>query len=92
MKPAWLEDADHRHGMQMALAVLLAYATSIALRLPEGFWAVMSALIVMRPSAGGTMGAGWDRVRGTAVGTAAGLFGVWLRHRGLSLPFATLAI
>ena len=88
----WLQDADHRHGLQMALAVLLAYGASLALRLPEGFWAVMSALIVMRPNTGATLGAGWDRVRGTAIGTLCGLFGVWLRHEGASLPAATLPI
>ncbi|MEP6721330.1 MAG: FUSC family protein [Variovorax sp.] len=92
MKEGWLQDADHRHGLQMALAVLLAYGASLALRLPEGIWAVMSALIVMRPNTGATMGAGWDRVRGTAIGTLCGLFGVWLQHEGASLPAATLFI
>ncbi len=67
MKAGWLQDADHRHGIQMAL-------------------------IVMRTNTGATLGAGWDHVRGTAVGTLGELFGVWLRHRGLSLPGATLLV
>jgi uncharacterized membrane protein YccC len=88
----WFRDADHRHGVQMAVAVMLAYGASLALHLPEGFWAVMSTLIVMRPNTGATLGAGWDRVRGTAVGTLAGLLGVWLHHTGMSLPAVTLLI
>jgi uncharacterized membrane protein YccC len=83
---------DVRHGAQLAAAVVFSYLGSAAFGLPEGFWAVMSALIVSRPDAGATLGAGWDRIRGTLLGTACGLAGVWLRHAGLGVPAATLAI
>jgi uncharacterized membrane protein YccC len=83
---------DARHGAQLAAAVVASYLCSAAVGLPEGFWAVMSALIVSRPDAGATLGAGWDRIRGTLLGTACGLAGVWLRHAGLGAPAATLAI
>jgi uncharacterized membrane protein YgaE (UPF0421/DUF939 family) len=88
----WLGGASSRHGMQLAVAVIASYLASAALGLPEGFWAVMSALIVVRPDAGATLGAGWERVRGTVVGTVCGLLGVWLRHTGVGAPQATLAI
>ena len=81
-----------RHGAQLAIAVVAAYLVSAAIGLPEGFWAVMSALIVVRPNTGATFGAGWDRIRGTLMGTACGLAGVWLRHLGLGLPIATLGV
>jgi len=84
--------ADARHGLQLAAAVALSYLVSAGFGLPEGFWAVMSALIVTRPDTGATLGAGWDRVRGTVLGTACGLLGVWLRDAGLGAPAATLAI
>jgi uncharacterized membrane protein YccC len=71
-----------RYGSRLAAAVLLAFAASALLRLPEGFWAVMSALIVVRPDTGSTLGAGWDRIRGALVGTALGLGGAALRHVG----------
>lgn len=82
-----------RHGAQLALAVVIAFLVSTAFRLPESFWAVMSALIVVRPTAGSVLGAGWDRARGTTIGTACGLAGVWLQHVGVgsaafSIPFA----
>lgn len=72
--------ADWTHAGQLGAAVGLAWGASALLRLPEGFWAVMSALIVLRPTAGATLGAGWDRIRGTLVGTLLGLAGVALRH------------
>lgn len=75
-----MSDSTWRQGLQLAAAVLLSYLSSTALRLPEGFWAVMSALIVMRPSTASTLGAGWDRVRATAAGAGVGLGGVWLQH------------
>lgn len=80
-----------RHGAQLALAVLAAYAVSASLGLPESLWAVMSALIVVRPNTGTTLSAGWTRLVGTVLGTLAGIAGVWLRHHGASFPAVTLA-
>jgi hypothetical protein len=75
-----------RPGVQLAAAVALAWAVASALRLPESFWAVMSVLIVMRPSAGSTLDAGWDRVRGPRSPlVAARRGGRWRRH-GPRLP------
>lgn len=83
---------DWRHGLRLAVAVVVSFSVSALLRLPESFWAVMSALIVVRPTAGATLGAGWDRVRGTMIGTVVGLGGVWLHHVGIGSSASTLAI
>jgi uncharacterized membrane protein YccC len=87
---------DWRHGTRLAIAVVFAFGVSALLGLPESFWAVMSALIVVRPTAGSTLGAGWDRVRGTLGGTITGLVGVWLlhgvRHGDTTATGLTLAI
>lgn len=80
-----------RAGAQLAAAVALAWVVAVAMRLPESFWAVMSVLIVMRPSAGGTLGAGWERLRGTAAGALCGLAGVYLQHLGAPVHATTLA-
>ncbi|VTU38137.1 putative membrane protein [Variovorax sp. PBS-H4] len=86
-----MSDSTWRQGLQLAAAVLLSYLTSTALRLPEGFWAVMSALIVVRPSTVSTLGAGWDRMRATAAGAGVGLGGVWLQdHFGFDSTAAVL--
>ncbi|WP_432728034.1 FUSC family protein [Variovorax sp. W6] len=81
-----------RPGVQLAAAVAIAWCVATALHLPESFWAVMSVLIVMRPSAGSTLDAGWDRVRGTAAGALVGLAGVYLQHHGAPALATTLAL
>jgi len=83
---------DWRHGMQLVAAVIAAYGCSAALRLPEGLWAVMSALIVLRPTASATTGAGWDRVRGTLAGTLIALLSVAFLHADRSTPLLLLAV
>ena len=83
---------DWRHGTRLSIAVVIAFTVSIAFGLPENFWAVMSALIVVRPTAGSTLGAGWDRVRGTLGGTVIGLAGVWLHHVGVGSQLGMLGI
>jgi uncharacterized membrane protein YccC len=95
MTPVWRRyagNADLLFGVQLALAVVLAFVGSASLGMKENFWAVMSALIVVRPSAGSTMGAGWDRVRGAFAGTLIGLAGVAARHVGLPAAPASLAL
>jgi uncharacterized membrane protein YccC len=68
-------------GLRLAAAVVLAYLGSAVLGLPESLWSVMSALIVMRPGADATLGAGRQRLGGTLLGIVGGLLGVWLGHR-----------
>ncbi|MGQ3130133.1 FUSC family protein, partial [Variovorax sp.] len=86
------EPGRWRAGAQLAAAVAIAWGVSRGIGLPESFWAVMSVLIVMRPSAGSTLEAGWDRVRGTFAGALAGLAGVWLAHHGVPMQADALAI
>lgn len=81
-----------RPGVQLAAAVAISWGVAAVLHLPESFWAVMSVLIVMRPSAGSTLDAGWNRVRGTAGGALCGLAGVWLQHHGAPMLATTLAV
>jgi len=88
----FMDEEKRHHGLQLAGAVILAYATSRLVGLPEHFWAVMSAQIVMRPNSGGTLVAGWDRARATVVGVMSGLFGVWLQQIGVNVIASTLAI
>lgn len=86
-------DAEKRHhGLQLAAAVVLAYFVSMAVGLPEHFWAVMSTLIVMRPNSASTFDAGWDRARGTLIGVAGGLLGVYLQHLGSNVLATTLTV
>lgn len=81
-----------RYGTQLAASVAVAYLIPWALSLPEGFWAVMSALIIMRSRTGSTLEEGWGRFKGALAGTLFGLFGVWMHSLGLVTSVTTLAV
>jgi uncharacterized membrane protein YccC len=61
---------DWPDALRMLLATVLAAIISTALRLPETYWAVLSAIIVSRPNAGGSARAGASRLLGTVFGSA----------------------
>jgi uncharacterized membrane protein YccC len=58
--------------LRMMLAAVLAYALSTAAHFPEGYWAVLSAVIVTRPLPGAALQAGADRLAGTLLGAGLG--------------------
>ncbi|MBO9647689.1 MAG: FUSC family protein [Variovorax sp.] len=72
--------------------MLLSYGASAAMGLPESLWAVMSAVIVVRPTIGSSLGVGWQRVQGTVLGALLALVGVWLRQHGMNGALATLGV
>lgn len=84
-----------RHAFRSAAAVVVTLLVVTALRLPQGYWAVVTAVIVMQANLGGSIWASWTRLAGTAIGALAGAlaahFGgqTWL-STGLAV-FATLA-
>jgi uncharacterized membrane protein YccC len=57
---------------RMTVAGLLAYVLAEFFALPQGYWAVFSAIIVMQASVGGSVKATIDRVIGTIGGAVAG--------------------
>jgi uncharacterized membrane protein YccC len=57
-----------RHATRMTVAAVLAFATAWAFALPEGYWVVISAIVVMQSSLGGTLGASLDRLMATVAG------------------------
>lgn len=81
-----------RKGWQLAAAVLLAWALSNVLGLQGGWWAVMSALIIVRPGADSTLDAGWARARGAVLGSAVALLGAGLQAQGLHAVAVTLLV
>ena len=87
-----LDPENRDNGLQMAATVVLAYAVSLVAGLPEPFWAVMGALIVVRPNLASTFDAGLTRMYSTLFGAACGLLGVWLGYLGANQLAATLAI
>jgi uncharacterized membrane protein YccC len=61
---------DWPDALRMVVSTVLAAAVSTLLHLPEMYWAVLSAVIVSRPGAGGSTKAGASRLIGTVFGSA----------------------
>ncbi|GFK93505.1 Inner membrane protein YccS [Fundidesulfovibrio magnetotacticus] len=61
-----------RHALKTALAAVTTYALVSLLNLEQGYWAVISVIIVMQNNLGGSYQAGVNRIAGTAVGAALG--------------------
>jgi uncharacterized membrane protein YccC len=64
--------AELRHGLRIAAAGLLSFALAHALGLPQGYWAVFTAVLVVQGSVGGSWKAAVDRLVGTLFGAAYG--------------------
>jgi len=64
--------AGLKHAARTAVAVILTESVVTWLGLPQGYWAVITVVIVMQANIGGSIKAGWARLAGTAVGAASG--------------------
>jgi len=64
-------------GLRTAIAAGLAYWLTELLHLPGGYWAAISAIVVMQSEVGATVTASRDRLAGTAIGAIVG----WLTAR-----------
>jgi uncharacterized membrane protein YccC len=68
--------SKYKSELQLVVRALVAAALSLliaeALALPQSYWAVLTALIIVQGSLGGTLTAGLDRFVGTLAGAALG--------------------
>ena len=64
--------AELRHGLRIAAAGVLSFALAQALALPQGYWAVFTAVLVVQGSVGGSWKASVDRLVGTLLGAVYG--------------------
>jgi len=60
------------HPAKTTMAAVLALLTARALGFPEVYWAPISAMVVMQSTLGATLTISWQRLAGTALGSAAG--------------------
>ena len=80
-----------RHALRTAVAAVATLALVTALALPQGYWAVVTAVIVMQANLGGSIRAAWSRLAGTAVGASSGALAAYLGGQNwLSLGLAIL--
>jgi uncharacterized membrane protein YgaE (UPF0421/DUF939 family) len=82
-----------QQGIRTALAAMLAYWITDLFHLPGGYWAAISAIVVMQSEVGATVMASRDRLAGTAMGAVVGLLTslVW-HHSILVFGLAVLVV
>lgn len=73
--------SEWRHAIRVSCAVVAAYALATLLRLPQGYWAVFTAVIIVQGSLGATITASIERLMGTVVGAIVGAGAAMLHIR-----------
>src|SRR5215831_1242423 len=69
----WLKrHAELRLGLRITAAGMIGYALAYALKLPQGYWTVFTAVLVVQGSVGGSLKAAVDRLIGTLWGAVYG--------------------
>ncbi|MFH6781038.1 MULTISPECIES: FUSC family protein [Methylobacterium] len=80
-------------GLRMTAASLATFVLAEALRLPQGYWAVITALIVTQGSVGGSLKAAFDRFLGSVLGACyGGAVAFAIPHHGGASTFAALFV
>ncbi|MGE4298290.1 MAG: aromatic acid exporter family protein [Desulfovibrionaceae bacterium] len=91
-----LEKVGVRHAIRTAVAAMATLAIANAFHLAQGYWAVITTVIVLHANMGRSLMAGWSRIVGTVMGAFFGaligtLLGTGYVGLGVAL-FATLTI
>jgi uncharacterized membrane protein YgaE (UPF0421/DUF939 family) len=82
-----------QQGMRTAVAAALAYWLTGLFHLPGGYWAAISAIVVMQSEVGATLAASRDRFAGTIMGAGVGwLTAIVWRHHLLVFAVAVLVV
>ncbi len=79
-----------RQAIKTAVAGVVSLYVARLFHLPEGYWAAISALIVMQSNVGATLSASRTRLAGTGVGAVVG--GAFVALWGDSIPGFALAV
>jgi uncharacterized membrane protein YgaE (UPF0421/DUF939 family) len=87
--------AHFKHAAKTGLAAVLAFYLARFIRLPEDYWAAISAIIVKYSDVTSTIKASWQRLVGTAIGVSLGgaftaLFGQQLWAFGVAVTITVL--
>jgi uncharacterized membrane protein YccC len=85
--------AELRLSLRMTAAGLAAYGLAEAFGLAQGYWAVLTAVIVVQASLGGSVQAVIDRLVGTLGGAAFGAaIALLVPHAGTPMTAVTLVL
>lgn len=92
---SWLQRnrAQARLAVRMVAACIITYLLGLVLGLHQNHWAVLTAIIVMQSSVGGSLKAMLDRIVGSLGGAISGvIISVGLHRLGISSPGMALVI
>jgi uncharacterized membrane protein YccC len=99
MPRSTLGDGLERYGgelrlaLRTTLAALISFALAHLFQLPQGYWAVLTSVIVMQGSVGGSLKASIDRMIGTFAGAIWGVaVTLAIPHHGTPALALTLAL
>jgi uncharacterized membrane protein YccC len=81
-----------RLAIQTTIAACLAYVIAAALGLPQGFWAVMTAILVTQANVGASLGLAAERLGGSLLGVIVGGGVAVALADAQELKFAGLAV
>lgn len=81
-----------RLGLQSAIAATLCFLVLQLQGSEEKFVGVLSAVLIVQPSIGSTVTAGWERLLSTLVGSAIGLFCLFLLPNAYSVIVALAVV
>ena len=89
--------AQVRLAIQTSTAALISYAVAAFFALPQSYWAVVTAILVVQASLGASLGAAIDRLLATILGGAVGavlvaVFGTSPAATVLALAASVLAL
>jgi uncharacterized membrane protein YccC len=86
-------EAEIRLAIRVTIAASIAFALARLLELPQGYWAVITAILIMQTSVGGSLKAAVDRLGGTLAGAAYGaVISILMPHSSFAELLAAIAI
>jgi uncharacterized membrane protein YccC len=91
----WLggRSGELRLALRTTLAGLITFTLAHRFELPQAYWAVLTSIIIMQASVGGSLKAGFDRVLGTVAGAIWGVsVTLAIPHRDTLALGLTLAV
>lgn len=81
--PANPDHLNFQQSLRTAMAAALAYWLTELLHLPGGYWAAISAIVVMQSEVGATVLASRDRFAGTIMGALVGWLTAMVWHHSI---------
>jgi len=87
-----LRRAEQRFAIRVMVASFLSFMLARTLGLPQGYWVMLTAVIVMQSNIGSSLKAASDRLTGTVVGALGGFLATLVAANGLVAEGLVIAL